>query len=159
MVGISVKVGYLISGEYGRCTAYARLKLQEGIDALPKESLVYVDTDSLKFIGDYGYRVEELNKRYLDESLGATDIKGKVHYIGIYECETDKPLKYFKTLGAKKYAYVDADDELHITVSGVMKKEGAKELGDIHNFKEGFIFRDSGGQSALYNDNPEPKKV
>lgn len=141
------------------CTAYARLKLQEGIDAIPKDNIVYVDTDSVKFIGDYGKRLEELNKKYLVEEYGAPDRNGEVHYIGIYENETRKPYKYFKTLGAKKYAYVDSEGELHITVSGVLKKEGAKELGDIHNFKEGFVFREAGGQSALYNDDPEPKKV
>lgn len=151
---------------FGRCTAYARLKLQEGIDAIPKDNIVYVDTDSVKFIGDYGKNLEELNKKYLVEEYGAPDRNGEVHYIGIYENETinkktgkNAPYKYFKTLGAKKYAYVDNDGELHITVSGVLKKEGAKELGDIHNFKEGFIFREAGGQSALYNDDPEPKKV
>lgn len=144
---------------FGRCTAYARLKLQEGIDAIPRDNVVYVDTDSVKFIGNHGKKLEELNKKYLVEDYGAEDINGEVHYIGIYENETKKPYKYFKTLGAKKYAYVDSEGELHITVSGVLKKEGAKELKDIHNFKEGFIFREAGGQSALYNDDPEPKKV
>lgn len=141
------------------CTAYARLKLQEGIDAIPKENIVYVDTDSVKFIGDYGHRLEELNKRYLNDELGAEDKNGVVHYIGIYENETPKPYKYFKTLGAKKYATVDSDDKLHITVSGVMKKQGAEELGSIDNFKEGFIFRKAGGSEAMYNDNPDIKEV
>lgn len=159
MRGIRDEAGYLINGEYGRCTAYARLKLQEGIDAIPPEDFVYCDTDSVKFIGEHGEKLEALNKRYLVEEYGAPDINGEMHYIGIYENETTKPYKYFKTLGAKKYAYVDSDGELHITVAGVLKKEGAKELGDIHNFNEGFIFKDAGGQSALYNDTPVPNKI
>ena len=54
---------------------------------------------------------------------------------------------------------MDSNDKLHITVAGVLKKEGAEELKDIKNFNEGFIFREAGGQSALYNDDPEPKTV
>ena len=91
------------------------------------------------------------------EELSALDIKGKRHYIGIYEYE-DR-YKRFATLGAKKYVYEDSKGELHVTISGVNKKEGAKELKKIENFKEGFIFEKAGGSMALYNDYPEVKEV
>ena len=58
-------------------------------------------------------------------------------------------------MGAKKYAYTDDSGELHLTVAGVAKRKGAKELGKIENFKEGFIFADAGGTESVYNDNPE----
>ena len=57
----------------------------------------------------------------------------------------------FCTLGSKKYAYEDSDGKLHITIAGV-SKSGAREMGKLENFQEGFIFRESGGMEALYND-------
>ena len=78
---------------------------------------------------------------------------GKAYYLGVFEKETKEPMKEFITLGAKKYAYTDRKG-LHCTISGVSKKLGAKELADIHNFKPGFIFRDAGGLTLYYNDDP-----
>ena len=72
--------------------------------------------------------------------------------MGVYEHENKEPIKEFKTLGAKKYAYVDAKG-LHCTISGVSKKLGAQELKTIDNFKIGFVFRDAGGMELYYNDN------
>ena len=45
------------------------------------------------------------------------------------------------------------DGKLHITIAGVNKRKGAAELGDIHNFREGFIFKDAGGTESTFNDN------
>ena len=61
----------------------------------------------------------------------------------------------FATLGAKKYAYVDQAGELHITIAGVGKKRGARELeeaGGLRVFKPGMIFRAAGGTESIYND-------
>lgn len=134
-------------------TAYAREKLHAGLHIIKPDDFVYSDTDSIKCMGDYSREFTELNAKYLREEYSAVDPKGTRHYIGIFECEGY--YKRFKTLGAKKYAYEDPDGSLHITVSGVNKKLGAKELGSIEKFKEGFVFRDAGGLAALYNDFPE----
>ena len=72
--------------------------------------------------------------------------------MGVYEHENKEPIAEFKTLGAKKYAYVDAKG-LHCTISGVSKKLGAEELKSIDNFRIGFVFRDAGGMELYYNDN------
>lgn len=136
------------------CTAYARLKLEQGLHAIPSEAFIYADTDSIKYIGDYEDRFSELNKMYQREDLSAVDRKGNIHYLGIYEKDNDLPILKFKTLGAKKYCYEDADG-LHLTISGVGKKEGVKELKTIENFKEGFTFHKAGGTAAIYNDYPE----
>lgn len=133
-------------------TAYARMKLEEGLHAIPYDAFVYADTDSIKFMGDYGSRIEELNSKYLNKKYSAVDKKGKRHYIGIFEYE--EKYKQFKTLGAKKYCYVDDAECLHVTISGVGKKAGAKELKTIDNFKEGFIFKEAGGTESVYNDFP-----
>lgn len=138
-------------------TAYARAKLEVGLQAIPPEAFLYCDTDSIKYIGNYDYVFDELNKRYLDEDLSAVDPEGRRHYLGIFE--PDEQYKRFKTLGAKKYAYEDLNGDLHITVSGVSKIAGAKELKKLENFKEGFVFRHIDKLMTKYNDDPEPKRI
>ena len=134
-------------------TAWARYRLEEGI-RLAGDNFVYADTDSVKYIGKIDWRHYNKERRQDSISSGAKakDAKGKWHYMGVYE--SDGEYSEFVTLGAKKYAYVE-DGELHVTVSGVSKKNGAKELGDIRNFKEGFIFSAAGGTESVYNDTPE----
>lgn len=140
------------------CTSYARRKLEDGIRIIDPDAFLYTDTDSIKYVGDYDAAFDELNKSYLDADLCARDMKGKLHYIGIYEKDNDKPIDAFCTMGAKKYVYQDADG-LHLTVSGVSKKAGAEELQTIENFREGFIFRKAGGMEAVYNDRPPISRI
>ena len=87
--------------------------------------------------------------------------------MGVFESEDNKETgyayRYFKTMGAKKYAYVEKEGEgVHCTIAGVNKKKGGKELdahGGLKAFEEGFVFKDAGGTMAVYNDNPEIKEV
>lgn len=117
---------------------------------------LYCDTDSSKAINvDYDL-IDKANKEIIEECerLGAyCDVGGERFYIGLYEKENKEPIKEFKTLGAKKYAYVD-DSGLHTTISGVNKKLAPKEMGSIDNFVPGFIFREAGGSTLYYNDSP-----
>lgn len=136
------------------CTAWARYRLQEGID-LAGEGYIYCDTDSVKYIGDVDF--SEYNKERIRESKNsgacAVDPNGVMHYMGVYE--RDGEYTKFCTMGAKKYCYEIAG-KLHATISGVSKKDGGKELeaaGGISAFKEGFVFRDAGGTESVYNDN------
>lgn len=123
---------------------------------------VYSDTDSVKaihndiatsLIEQRNAQIRELAERrqaYAD----VTNASGETirFYMGIYEKENKEPITEFKTLGAKKYAYT-YKGELHVTVSGVNKKEGSAELGTISNFETGFVFQRAGGQELYYNDN------
>ena len=88
----------------------------------------------------------------------ATDPAGITHYMGIVEEDTKKgPYLEFKTLGAKKYAYRDTNGELHITISGVVKDDGGKELeraGGLAALEPGFVFREAGGVDVIYQDDP-----
>lgn len=57
--------------------------------------------------------------------------------------------------GAKKYAYIDKKDyKIHITVSGVPKKKGAKGLKSLEDFKDNFVFeyKYTNKLLAQYND-------
>lgn len=132
------------------CTCLARLKLQKGIDCIPPEDVLYVDTDSVKYLGNHDKEFEELNHELKDERWSAVDRFGTRHYIGIYEKENKKPICRWKHLGAKKYCYED-EDGLHLTLSGVAKS-GADELKELENFEEGFIFHESSGNEVVYND-------
>lgn len=131
-------------------TAYARLKLEKGIHAVPPERFLYCDTDSIKFFGETPEGLEALNRSLLRDEYTAKDRKGKKHPIGIFEYEGN--YKRFAHMGAKKYAYEDDKGKLHITIAGVNKEKGPKELGSLENFRPGFVFRESGGQQAFYNE-------
>lgn len=132
---------------------HARMSLQAGIDRCG-DQLVYCDTDSCKFVGDVDF--SDYNEARIQECMEsgswATDRKGIVHYMGVYE--RDASYLRYKTLGAKKYAYED-ETGIHITVSGVGKEQGAKELeraGGLEAFTPGFVFRNCGKTETVYND-------
>lgn len=152
-------------------TAHARAALQVGID-LAGEGCVYVDTDSVKYIGDVDW--SEFNAKCIEDSTkngaAAMDKHGSMHYMGVFEQE--KPYYEFATIGAKKYAYrYEKDGKMHATIAGVSKHDVLNEAGDVIRagggteldrnggfdafLKEGFIFHDAGGTELIYNDRPE----
>ena len=132
--------------------------MQAGID-LCDDRIVYVDTDSCKFLGEADFSAYNADriKECLQSGIYATDPAGVTHYAGVFEREPS--MRRFCTLGAKKYAYEDENGELHITVSGVSKKEGAEELkkhGGLKAFRPGFVFENSGKTESVYNDRRIP---
>lgn len=148
-------------------TAHARAWLQRLIDCADSSNnglgyaTAYVDTDSCKGLGIDDNLIQELNREIESmciERKAYVDYQGERYYLGVYEHENNEPIKKFKTLGAKKYCYEDSEG-LHLTVSGVNKKIGAKELGTIDNFKVGFIFKEGGGQTLYYNDDNEIHEI
>jgi hypothetical protein len=159
-------------------TAYARNNLLRRIIALD-EYVLYADTDSIKL--KQGYDINIINKYndsvrdrikfvsnilHIDESRYAPlDIHGVSHMLGVFESETKKGHTYtydeFITQGAKKYAYKDKEDKLHITVSGV-PKSGAKSLkGDLNNFRNDLVFefKDTGKNLLIYTEDQEPVEI
>lgn len=139
-------------------TAWSRYRLEEGIKEAG-EGFVYCDTDSVYYTGNVDW--DKLNKARIKQSklsnAYATDPQGNTHYMGVFE--DDGIYHQFKTLGAKKYVTVKNEgDEPKITIAGVSKKKGGKELakhGGIKAFKQGFTFKEAGGIDAFYNDEPE----
>lgn len=140
------------------CTAWARLRLHEGIrivsDPAAGRDFVYADTDSVKYLGDADWT--EYNKQRMEDSLRsgayADDPAGIRHYMGVFEQEKDYDL--FKHCGAKKYAGI-IGGKLKVTIAGVNKKKGSEELaaaGGLSALQDGFVFRDAGGTAAVYND-------
>lgn len=130
-------------------TAYARRNLWKGILALDY-NVAYCDTDSIKYIEcdtDFFERYNneiEMRENMRADMLGIDrdkfcprDKNGIPHRLGIFD--DDGQYKKFKTLGAKKYCYVDNDDKLHMTVSGV-RKSAVSQLHDIEDFKDGTVF-------------------
>lgn len=155
-------------------TAHSRAALESGIRLVHETEgadFIYCDTDSVKYTGnvDWSSYNAERKAECLESGSYATDPKGITHYMGVFETEdlkdTGYAYRYFKTLGAKKYAYVEREGEgVHCTIAGVNKQKGGKELdkhGGLSAFTEdyedtgkGFVFRDAGGTQAVYNDNP-----
>lgn len=140
------------------CTSYAREQL-DAFYSMKGIKPYYCDTDSCKCeVNDIGYKnINRMNERIkkLADSVGAfVDVNNKRYYLGLWDRETElKPWYKFKTLGAKKYAYID-DDGLHVTISGVNKKIGASELKNLENFSDGFVFNEAGGNVLYYNNDP-----
>lgn len=130
-------------------TAYARRNLWQGILSLDY-NVAYCDTDSIKFIdcdstffNEYNKRIEERENERADmlgiprDKFCPRDKNGIPHRLGIFD--DDGQYKKFKTLGAKKYCYIDNDDKLHMTVSGV-RKSAVSQLHGIEDFKDGTVF-------------------
>lgn len=135
-------------------TAWARRHLEDLFNALGQDKVIYGDTDSGKAVDVDISKIDALNAKVmaLADKCGAyCDYNGTRYYMGVYEHENKVPIAKFKTLGAKKYVYED-EKGLHVTISGVNKKLGAKELGSIEKFESGFIFKDAGGLTLYYND-------
>lgn len=165
------------------CTAYARKALRDGMRCIGKDKLgvsniLYCDTDSIKYIGDADFSPLNAKLCRAAEKAGATakDKKGNMHHVG--EWTADPDFVAFKTLGAKRYAYVTEDGKIHITVSGVeqvphkYRDETGKVIKSVpycveeliaadptkhplDNFAPGMIWREAGGQTAIYNDNDD----
>lgn len=150
-------------------TAFARLELRKAMWTVGLDNVIYVDTDSVKFVKSATvdeHALDDYNRNQVVLSIAynsaATDTKGIEHHLGEYEYE--HTYQYFATLGAKKYCYYDEKGKFSITIAGVNKKEGAKELEaaakkkglraiDLFVDREGFVFVKAGGTEARYHDN------
>lgn len=148
-------------------TAYARRNLWKGILALDY-NVVYCDTDSIKYIDCDSNFFNEYNEKIADrenmraDMLGIPrdtfipkDKKGISHRLGIYDDEG--VYKKFKTLGAKKYCYINKKNKLLMTVSGV-RKSAVSQLHNIEEFKDGTVFDVEHAQKLLmtYIDDMTP---
>lgn len=153
-------------------TAHSRDALERGIRLVQETEgadFIYCDTDSVKYTGTVDWTMYNSDRIAECRESGsfATDPAGVTHYMGVFETEdnpeTGVAYRYFKTLGAKKYAYVEKEGEgVHCTIAGVNKQKGGSELdlhGGLQAFEEGFIFKEAGGTQAVYNDTPQMDHV
>lgn len=114
-------------------TAYARRNLFRTIYKVNSD-FVYADTDSIKITNSHKYKdiLDEYNKevilklekamKYHNLSLDLIrpkNSKNEEKTMGLWE--HDATYGYFKTLGAKRYAYITEKGEFSITVSGINK--------------------------------------
>ena len=145
-------------------TSYARRNVLYGILEMGID-YIYSDTDSLKFKNYEAHKawIELYNKNIIDKlnntikhySLDPEKLHPKGQQLGIWDYEGK--YEYFKTLGAKRYIY-QKDGELHITVAGVSKLNGAeylKKLGDpFKYFNDELVVPEeySGKRVITYND-------
>lgn len=137
-------------------TAICRTNLQKAIDKIGLDS-VYIDTDSLKFCGSHDEVFEHINQEMIElciknDIINYVEVGNHKYFLGLFDKE--KGYDEFVTLGAKKYAF-NQNGKIGITVAGLNKKSGAKELelkGGLSNFKIGTEFFDSGRKTVYYND-------
>lgn len=118
-------------------TAHCRRRLQNAINKLGDE-MVYCDTDSAKFFNTSANRLifEKLNAQIrkeieecgIDCSFTWTNKQGKTktYTLGIWEEDGD--YKYFKSMGAKKYCYVDNEETI--------RKDNINKILDAFGYEE-----------------------
>lgn len=136
-------------------TAYCRRNLQLALDGIGLD-VVYCDTDSVKYLNNHDEVFNKINYnmlKYCEENdiLNYAQRDNKKYYLGVYDFEGT--YQQFKTLGAKKYAFLK-NDKYGITVSGLSKIKGAKELekNGLEFFKNGSVFYDSGRTTVKFNN-------
>jgi len=137
-------------------TAICRTNLQKAIDKIGLDC-VYIDTDSVKYCGSHDDVFEQINQEMIEwcshnDIINYVKVGNHKYFLGLYDKE--KGYDEFVTLGAKKYAF-NQNGKIGITVAGLNKKSGAKELeekGGLLNFKIGTEFIDSGRKTVYYND-------
>lgn len=136
-------------------TAYCRRNLQLALDGIGLD-VVYCDTDSVKYLNNHDEVFNKINYnmlKYCEEHdiLNYAQRDNKKYYLGVYDFEGT--YQKFKTLGAKKYAFLK-NDKYGITVSGLSKIKGAKELekNGLEFFKNGSVFYDSGRTTVKFNN-------
>lgn len=137
-------------------TAICRTNLQKAIDKIGLDC-VYIDTDSVKFVGKHDDVFEQINQEMIDwctqnDIINYVNVGNHKYFLGSYDKE--KGYSEFITLGAKKYAFKQSN-KIGITVAGLNKKSGAQELernGGLSIFKIGTEFFDSGRKTVYYND-------
>ena len=132
-------------------TCYAKFNLCSGILHL-KNDYIYSDTDSLKFFNLEKHKIyfDTYNKIITDKINKCLDhyginkdmanpktIKGENKPIGVWDF--DGHYKYFKTLGAKRYAFVKEDNSLSLVVSGINKKCAIPYLKEKYKTNENIL--------------------
>lgn len=146
-------------------TAHARAHHQKLIDAFGPE-FIYGDTDSAKGTDVQGHVSETIKtinsaieKECIPRKAYYDMADGRRLYMGVFVQE--EKMKAFRTLGAKKYAYVTEDNKLHVTISGVVRETAdgftsSEELGLIEDFRPGKKFIQCGGLECRYHDIDAP---
>ena len=108
----------------------------------------YTDTDSA-YSDDWDYAAimrynQKCKEKLQANGYGSVTIGDKEYWLGVAEHKPEEDTySEFKVLGSKRYAGRHSfDGSLMITVAGVPKKTGVKELqGDLNKFTKDLIFR------------------
>lgn len=137
-------------------TSAARKRLHVMMQLIGND-LVYIDTDSVKFLNYEKHKeaIEKLNKKLEAEAIAAgafaDDPDRNRHYMGVFEF--DGKYDQLKTLGAKKYV-VNINGECYSTIAGVSKAAGQRYFNKhgLDSFRIGAVIEDSGHLVAYYND-------
>lgn len=139
-------------------TAHARKRLMKGVFEIGKD-VVYVDTDSIKYINnhddDFKKFNQELIKKATENDIPAfVDRGNKRYYLGIWDA--DGVYIRFKTLGAKKYCCnkINKDGliKFEVTVAGMNKKKGSEAVKTCANFRIGQVFENVGRTTSWFNE-------
>lgn len=139
------------------CTAWSRLRLRSAMQMVG-EDMVYVDTDSIFYIGDHEAQFDALNEKLkalaIKHHATSEDSNGNILYLGVFEHDKCFQANGFKTLGAKKYIGLLDNGAMYCTIAGVSKKVGAEYFNKagFNAFENGRVIPNSGHLVTYYND-------
>lgn len=154
-------------------TAHARHNLFSAIYEFGAD-YVYSDTDSIKGINfaDHEQYFKQYNDQVFDKLLKMCNHynipfskcrpknkKGEAKLIGVWEME--EGYKIFKTVGAKRYMYVNQDGSLGMTVAGINKKHALPYLISryVENIPEGLDILKLAQDAYLKEDSEAMQKL
>lgn len=133
------------------CVSISRYNLWSGILEFG-DDYIYADTDSIKCIHiddhmNYINKYNALCKKKLQRMCSFYDIDysllepktidGELKPLGVWDLESYNSISCFKTIGAKRYMYIEKG-ELHLTVSGVDKKKAIPYMLDKYGIDGAF---------------------
>lgn len=111
-------------------TAYSRRDLVINIIKNCPDNLVYVDTDSIKYI--------YIGKEFVDYNKDLPDYLKEFDYLdGFNKFEEEKPYNKFLTYGAKKYCY-ERKGKFGFTVAGLPKNT---KISSMSEFTLGSVYK------------------
>lgn len=148
-------------------TSYARFILCTFISKYP-DLIIQYDTDSLYFCIDENI-VDKTRVEMLKHDISEYNLKIKMkndflfkhneHFSTLGQWDIDKPVRNFKTLGAKRYIYEKYDGKIKTVVAGLVKgtlekqaKENNVDIFDFFNDKMSISDVNSKKLADVYND-------
>lgn len=111
------------------CTSWSRYLILSTIAKIKSDDYIYTDTDSIKclnkqyihdIIDSINLEIRNNNQEWIDR-LNLKELYPEVDFTEMGTFTYEKDIKYFKTLGSKRYLCQYYDDTIESTVAGLSK--------------------------------------
>lgn len=140
-------------------TSYARRNILDIVYSLNSDNdILYIDTDCLKFILRKNSDIRKAIKAYnaqtelkLKKCFERYSLSDEGFDYSLGQFKFEETYRNFKTLGPKKYIYINGKGVLKLVYSGI-DPECVCSFNDITDFKSGFILAETRQNDVYYNN-------